>query len=160
MAALIPEVIERPTDHSTAVREKALDALMEGVVVWFGKDWREYDRASIRRQLDDVMHPGIDGYDAAKMLDDWCPNAELVEILDGFGHDIGHAEREAVISWAKETGQKAKHVIGTVVTAKWGGDTILGPIVDIHESTAQYVIHRPTDQEGCGAVVNYEDVTI
>ena len=45
MSVLIPEVIERPTSSTKAVRDKALDELMKAIAGWFGKDWAHQDES-------------------------------------------------------------------------------------------------------------------
>ena len=160
MSALIPEVIDRPTSDSKAVRGKALDEMMKEVIEWFGKEWEDRNEQETREQLDDELYSGRDGYEVAKSLDydGWCPDSDLVEILDRFGGMLHGACYKAEKEWVKETGVKPKYKLGDVIAGKWGKDVVTGPITRINEETAYYTIRRPGDADGCGACVKYEDV--
>ena len=119
----------------------------------------EDERDRTRKALDDAFEYREDGYDAAKNLDSyhgWSPDAELVEVLDGFGSELWKAHRDAVAAWVKEYDITPMLAVGMRCKAKWGHEEITGWVKDIDTEHATYTVQR-TEHENGGAIVDFED---
>jgi len=82
----------RPTPED--YRPAAFAAFLPKIAEWLGQDLDAEEVTHVRDALDYG-----DGYEAARYLDrcSWCPDAALVEILDGFSLD--EAEYAAMRTW-------------------------------------------------------------
>lgn len=157
MPSPFPHAVDRPTKHTPAVRAKAIDSMLEDVMKHEAIGEDERDRT--RKALDDAFEFRDDGYEAAKNLDSyhgWSPDADLVEVLDGFSSDLWKAHREAVAAWVKEYDIKPALKIGMRCKAKWGNEEITGVVKEIDDKHATYTVQR-TDDENGGAIVDFED---
>lgn len=145
----------RPKSNDPAIIEAAIREVMPEVVKWLGDEKVPEDQ--LLRDLTRALRHSHDGYKAARSLDSdgWSPDAELVEILDGYS--VSGAHREAEKSWVIANGIVPRHALGAVVSARWGGKTVSGPIYRIEAETAHYVIQHDPAKQG-GAYVPFEDV--
>ena len=90
MSYLTPEIEQKAIE---AVAKKLLPKVME----WLEQSGDSFDEADIEADLIKVLDShDLDGYSLAKELDDWSPNAELVEVLDDASHLISKAEKNLV----------------------------------------------------------------
>jgi hypothetical protein len=157
MTVLIPDAIDRPTSWTSAVREKALKALLPQVLEWLGEE--AGDEEQILKQLDSVLNGWNDGFKAAKELEDryyWDGDSELVDILDGFS-DYSIVQ-DAVKAWVKECKPLPTFKLGDrVIWKRQHCKDIEGRITEICADTAQYIVSNDTDAKGCGTYVNWED---
>jgi hypothetical protein len=159
--ALFPHAVERPNRSHPSIRAKAIDQMTKDVMAYLRNQGHDDENEEdIARQLREAFWVREDGYHAAKELDEqfhWSPDAELVEVLDSFGHYMYLAHDDAIKAWVKEYDIKAPLAVGTLVEAEWGGETIRGKIIDVRAETAQYTVQRPEDTAKGGAIVNFED---
>jgi hypothetical protein len=152
MAVLIPDAIARPTSRTPAVRERALKEFLPQVLEWLKED--AGDEAKILE-----LDGWADGYEAAKKLESyhyWSADSELVSILDSFS-DYS-VTRDAVKAWVKEVQPQPTFKLGDRVCKRMahGGD-IVGKITRIYSETAEYIVSKDTDANGCGTYVSWED---
>jgi hypothetical protein len=158
MPALFPNAVERPRFEK--YRDKAIEEIAKEVEKWErAQGVRDPDdcRDDLRSVLD---HSTIDGYEAARELESrhgWSPDAQLVEILDGWHFHCYRAQQVALKRWVADYDIKPQYELGTRVRGKHGRDMITGVIAKIYDETGVYVVRRDTDAEGCGAHVNFED---
>ena len=160
MAVLFPDAIPRPTCSTPAVREKAMADFWPEVLKWLHPLDPGEGEERMRKQLEQALEWDRNGYDVAKTLDHhgWCPDAELVELLDGWSWYVDVAEDAATKAWVKDCCIAPKHCIGDVVTGKWGMEMITGKVVEVYHDTARYVIRRECDKPTEGAILKFEDV--
>lgn len=96
----------------------------------------------------------MDGYELARELDrmcGWSPNAQDVEVLDGFSFALMEAHRAACLAWAKENNIQPPLPIGTMTT--------LGEITGIYAlDGACYEIRMTGDTDPTRRrIVRFED---
>jgi hypothetical protein len=134
---------------------KALVAHIETAKLWPDTPAEE-SAADIASQ----WHPGIDGYELAKNLDNhcgWFIDAEVVDQLDNIDMVIRAAQREARKAWAKAWNIQPPHPVGTKVKSPHAKGVIAG-VCDYMGAT--YLIKEDgCTQEGRHLLVKFEDVT-
>lgn len=165
MPALFPNTVDRPTNRTPAVRELAIDSLLADVLDWLRSSGDKCDSereiAEVRQQLSEAATWHFDGYQIAKELDrrwHWEADSELVDVLDGWHGYVWSAERKAVAKWVETYDIKPAFAIGDAVTAKWGGDDIVGVVHAIDTKHATYSIERTDEpKDGSWSLVKFED---
>jgi hypothetical protein len=146
---------KRPTSRDDAVLESAAEDLLPAYAKWCGglsDEELPHARAALKR----AIRWEHDGYRIVKDLEDYdgiSGDSELVEIMDGAGHSVWEAEREAEKQWVSANGIVAQFAVGTRVTYRDGE----GVIDTIEASTGRYIVRGPNDQPRCGTLVPFED---
>lgn len=163
MAVLIPDAIERPTDETPSVRAKALDDLLGRFLEWVAADGEqitEDERERARNQLDESLKWHRNGYETAKDLEriGYSPDAELVDMLDGWDGDLICAEDAAVRAWVKEVQPKKLHAVGDRIRAKYGSKVIEGKIIGGDDASALYYVRTAECKPHSSHIVKWEDV--
>jgi hypothetical protein len=154
--------MERPSRHNEAVLNDALDSFMPEVLKYLQD---ESDQDGVRRDILKVVEFGeTDGYELARDLErwhHWASDRELVDVMDGWSGHLYDAHKKAVEWWVRATGLKPACKVGDRIRAKHGGEVIEGPIHEVNERQAYYVVTlkgTPNQVGWHGAHVNYEDV--
>lgn len=131
----------RPRRHDPEVVERAIDLLLPDVLRWIGDD---KDLGSVRPNLVKILaHTSdVDGYALARKLDDmgWCPDAQLVEILDDFELDLGEALKEKVRDWVRSHDLRLTLREGDPVTFEANRSPLEGTISSLLPDTAEYEV--------------------
>jgi hypothetical protein len=157
--------LQRPTDRDEDVRAAAIDLLLPKVLEWLRQNGDDYSDKpdEIRQDLLKICRCwSHDGFELAKELADlsWSPDAQLVEILDGFS-EMHDACRAAVKKWVEATNPQPLFRVGARVSYK-GKD---GTVVRVDPDVAQYVINVPADGHDpknlfTGWVVDWESLEL
>lgn len=112
---------KRPTINDPAVIRAAAEKLLPNVKAWLEQDRDKQDEWSdeeITDQLFKAMLWGSDGYELAKNLDRWSPDAALVEILDSAVSYKFTARDKACVEWMETRGLSAPEIGARVTWAK------------------------------------------
>lgn len=168
----------RPTYAHDEVRRRAVLRILPDVMAWL----RDRDSGNIRWTKEQTMRDLLesidsDGYSFAKRLDrfyGWCPDAELVEILEGYFPQV--AVEQCIREWIEQNGIQPKLTVGTMLklTLEWQARHVhrngpypandVGEIVDVgHHNPGKYTIHIASrgdvkEGQGChGSLVAWED---
>jgi len=155
----------RPNKHSPEVIQAVVDKLYPKCLAWLKALGDDCNEESAKEELTEALNNGFDwdGYALAQRLDDWSPDAGLVEILDEASYlsfkPLKNLERE----YAKTLMPKYK--VGD--TIKLPREGVEGEITSI-ESSGHYHIYspdlghiRPGEGSGTLAVVyRWEDLDV
>lgn len=132
-----------PTEHSEEVRTAAAKKLWPEVLQWLKGAGDNYAEEAEDEFLKIMCRSlDTDGYQLAKDFDDWHPDAELVEILDGFDSDVYCACREARENWVEVTGWAPAFSAGDVVEFRSGFEWVLGKITEVRATEGLYIISK------------------
>lgn len=96
-----PTTPPRPTRRDPDVIQAAANQLAPDVFKWCGDG--DTTLEDITTDLVKALRWKTDGYELARELDDYSPDAELVEILDKADILIHAAQRKACEEWVKST---------------------------------------------------------
>lgn len=144
--------IDRPLRNSPEVLARAAKSVLPDIMRWLGSGHQETD---ILPDLIRVLRSGGNGYELAKELDDWNPDLELVEILDGAGWDDIGAHDSVVEEWVTANSIKIELPVGVVVKTRYG----IGKITERDAKLARYIVTPPDDPRfklGGGWVIDAE----
>lgn len=168
MSKFIPVPIKskRPTKRDKFVVAKAVDFAIEPVLAWLrqddpeaGKD--EQDLASIRSDIEEALGGwDLDGYKLAKRLDDWDPDAALVEVLSNADSWVTKAHDLAVGEWVQiHTPPTVPDGTQVAFKERAGGKLILGTVTRSY-GLARFVVNCPSLGHGPGAgrIIEYENL--
>lgn len=152
----------RPKEHEKAIREAAVALILPEVLAWLGED--AGDEESVKKDLLKATGWCLDGYEISKDLDQigWDPDAELVEIMDGFSFKVFEAHRNALKEWVIANNVTLSLRVGTIVTVpqklaeKYPGTWT---IARLEPETAQYAVAYPGGESNNGCyILNAEEV--
>lgn len=151
---------EKPTiqDAERAASCILADNLMGHANLGLG-DEKEEIADDIARALESAR-PSYDGYQIAKSLDDnsyWEVDSDMVSELDDANRIVEEEMKKLLTAWVKETGYVHPYKVGDIVTAKWGGKIIEGPLQDIRMNGTALV--KLQDRSGM-AIVKWDDIHI
>ena len=158
---------KRPVKRDKFVVSKAAEFGLEPVLKWLrdgdpdaGKT--EADMAAIKDDFTQALGGwDLDGYKLAKELDDWEPDAALVETLDSADSWVRKAHDQACSEWVR-IHTPPVYALGTVVFAKYRGKKVQGEVVRADEAYARYTVrcrelgHGPRS----GLVLDYEELEV
>lgn len=99
----------RPTKKAPEIIRKAAEALATEVKEWLGPD-DETEIEEIIKDLEKALKWHRDGYEIAKRMDDYMPDAALVDILDRAGWLVDKAHNEACVLWLQEAKLKEPEI--------------------------------------------------
>lgn len=166
-----PPAPPRPKRSDPAVLDAAVELLWPSVLAWLSRDepCGEDEHAEAKAELRERIGWYSDGYELARALDDWDPDADLVEILDAADHRVYQAHSAAVEAWVAKYGIATPLTPGTRVKAKTGGRVVEGEIaasdkLDSYTKRAQYLVFVAAEghvRSGLGThgfIVDAEDV--
>jgi hypothetical protein len=116
----------RPLRRDTEVVRAAAEKLAPQVLAWCQDETA--DLAVITADLVKAIRWNDDGYDIAKSLDDYSPDAELVEILDAAGMLVTTAWEAACREWVTAHNITGPEV-GALVSHTRKKDAGLGEVI-------------------------------
>lgn len=158
---------KRPVKRDTFVVAKAVEFGLEPVLKWLresdpdaGKT--EDDLAGIKADLAQALGGwDLDGYKLAKELDDWEPDARLVETLESAWSWVQKAHDQACAEWVR-IHTPPVYALGTKVLTKYRGMQVRGEVVRADAAHARYTVRcrQLGHGEGCGLVLNYEELEV
>ncbi len=168
----VRHLIPRPTSNDDPVMLAARTEFATQILKWL------HSNGGGGETIDEVLadiekvgpYCGQNGFELAKEFESYAyyaPDAELVEILDGWDHCLDSAERVAVKKWIDECEVKPQLEPGTRVKVRYGHDVTEGVIQPPQKwnlDCGQYLVKRDTDgivvKGSCtlGVNINYEDV--
>ncbi len=102
----------RPKTSDAEIIRKAAEKLAPEVAEWIGDGTPVED---IIPDLEKAMRWSRDGYKLARELDDYDPDAQLVEILDSAEHYKSQAKEKACEEWVKSEGLEAPEIGSEVI---------------------------------------------
>ncbi len=127
---------KRPTLRDAAVIDRAAEAMWPRIQAWDGHDPLRDDKADLRKAL----RWNTDGFKLARDLDAWCPDAALVEILDGAAFALFDALNEETKAWVAANGIAASLPVGAKVSFVDSGKTQTGEVTRVHSDVAKYTV--------------------
>lgn len=148
-------------------------AMLDALAQKIGKEIFEW--ASEEPDLDEVIedtkrilkrHHSDNGYEIAREFDGagYCPDAYLVEILEGVYSEKYDLLRIATIDWVKRENIKPEFLIGTSITFRSALKMKEGIITGYREETAEYLVCIPSDghtlEGSTRAIIKYESATL
>lgn len=139
-----------------AAAEKIVGALIQHTLL------EENERADAVESVVKHARYGGDGYDIARQLesDGWCPNAEMVVILDGYASHIGSLRDAAVKEWVIAHGISAPWPDGTRVRARMSGGMNAGTVTGSDQYRAAYLVKQDGEtNETRRFIIPYEACT-
>lgn len=151
----------RPTKNDPEVLKAAAQALLPEVMDWLKCNDSEYTEDEILNDLQKALQWNDDGYQIARNLDSWCPDAALVEILDGAYFAKGTARSKACEAWVKENGLTGQ-AIGSRVVSDRHPEAGVGTVLLNHSNGTSTVNfpkmgHVPEGQIGTwGLILEWE----
>jgi hypothetical protein len=133
------ETSKRPSRYAEAIKREAARAILPEIKNWLRNNTADDDELV----ADLVRCADSDSYAFAKRLDDqgWYPDAELVEILEGF--DTYGAHNRAVLAWVAAEKITVPFAVGDLVTLR--GQT--AKVVAIRANTAE-IVAQPVIPDG------------
>ncbi|UXS01126.1 hypothetical protein [Agrobacterium tumefaciens] len=151
--ATSPTIPPRPRYYDDAVRETAVDGILEDVCEWL-QDNAQFEESRVREAL--LRCLDTNGYEYAQNLarrHGWAPDARLVEILDGLSLDAAH--RKACIDWVKAHDVKVPFEVGALVsTVRYAKAKIFA----IEEKYGWLIVQDDAWTHGDGGhIINFED---
>lgn len=166
--------MSRPTMSDPRIREIAFEKIWPNIERWLkqlGDEPEDRDKDSAREILDNAGWQD-DGYELARDFDrnGWCPDSELVDILDDYPAFIHRAHNEMVAEWVKQDSIKPQLTVGTMVSFTYRGTPTVGEITAVYEDRAEYSVfveslgHKRAATKECGSctlgvLVKYEECT-
>lgn len=152
----------RPNRHLPLVREAACTALLPDYQRWLGRP-AGYEKSADLRDL--LRCAATGGYAFAKALQDRCdiePDAELVEVLEGYSACEDEVLARLVAQWVSENSIPTPFAVGQRIRhADYGDGTVSG--LRYAEAIVIFVPDDKADRfrgmEGCGYLLNAEDLT-
>ncbi len=132
----------RPTRHSEPILHAVAKRLLPRILKWLDGDSKPDEVETDLFTALDNNHAG-DGYALSKWLHEyagWCPDSELVNILDSAQYYTYSAHKDAVIAWAHEHEIKPVLNVGDSVMP----DDRVGIIKEIRTETAEYAVLMAT----------------
>lgn len=108
------DIPARPRSNDPEVIKAAVQEILPDVITWLesGGDLNA-DEKEVTEELCRAVRHKSDGYDIARQLENiatWDPDADLVQILDGFSTRSAHLK--AVADWAKFWGTSCDWKVG------------------------------------------------
>ena len=98
----------RPSRRDPEIIAAAATKLAPQVIEWMtGTD---SDLPQLIEDLKKAMRWDSDGYQLARRMDDYEPDAQLVEILDEAGHLVRAEHEKACIAWVEANGLKGPEI--------------------------------------------------
>lgn len=115
---------KRPSTLDKAVIADAVKGILDDVLAWLESDEGAGadERVEVERQLVDAAEYACDGFDIAYRLKShhyWTPDAELVEILDGFDLNLIRCRDRHITEWVKRNNITVDYAIGDLVKFKY-----------------------------------------
>lgn len=138
----------------------------EQVFEWCGGETPLEDCIASTEHILECYCIGDNGYELARRFEDegYCPDLELVEILDNAGAWRSAILRDATRKWVTENKIEPKFQIGDAVTVKCVNEVLVGEIAGFRKDTAEYLVYIPpkgwTKESRTKAVVKYEDAEL
>src|SRR4051812_30692820 len=111
---MFPGAVRRPDINDTAVRSRAIDALIVEIRGW-NPTMSEQSEEDAREILGDSLHDN--GFEIAKEFDrnGWEVDARLVELLDDAFSALHSALRKCVHEWVEATSPRPTLAVGAAV---------------------------------------------
>lgn len=146
----------RPTRRDPEIIRKAAEKLAPEVQEWMG-DSNDLSLEEITEDIAKAIRWDTDGYKIARNLDDYDPDAALVEILDGADSIIYTAHQKACEAWVEASGIQAPQIGMKVAPAKEGQG--VGEVVSNHPNGQAVVCYAALGhvKEGMGCRGFYVD---
>ncbi len=94
----------RPGHTHDVITKETVDRLMVPVLKWLRDGQWTGSEEEIRKELTQLIRGrgGLDGYELARSLDSWAPDAELVEILDNTSLHRSLVRTRVTQEWVKD----------------------------------------------------------
>lgn len=152
------DLMKRPTMADQFVVKRCLEMCMPRVVRWLGAS--DSDQLTTREHLTKVLRAHADGYTMARDLESlgWCPDTELVEVMNDCADDCRAAIKELTSQWVRCYQITPDFAIGDHIVVKRAYDGHKeGVVVKIDADQAEYGIRVPGQKENACWVVKFED---
>jgi hypothetical protein len=152
----------RPKHNDDAIIRIAAEKLLPDVMGWLGD--AGIPENEVLDDLTKAMRWGSDGYQIAKEMDSYEPDAVLVEILDAAGHLKSSAREKACAEWVIENGLEGPEIGAKVTSARRPNDgvgTVTKNWPDGRATVAFHAAGHVTEGIGChGFIIEWEDLIL
>lgn len=148
----------RPSRSDEVIITRVAEKLLPDVMEWLGD--AECPEDEVLKDLARAIRWESDGYEIAKSLDRYEPNAELVEILDATGHLKTSIWEKVCAEWVVVNGIQGPHMGAKVTWARRPQDgvgTVTKNWPDGRSTVAFHSAGHVTDGIGChGFLIEWE----
>jgi hypothetical protein len=141
-----------PDEREPIVRSAAARSLAPAIAAWINDMSYKQGTPIYEELVAEIAQvaDATDGYAAARKLENnkgWCPDSELVELLDGLPYAVSRACDRLTALWVSTFGVTVPFVLDdtvTLVRSGWGDDEVTGTVVGIDPKYANVTVCCPS----------------